>query len=100
MQLLNKVVLLLLFLYGTFGFSQEKITISGTISDKKNNETLIGVSVAVKELKAFTTTNEYGFYSLTLPKGDYEITISYVGYESTTEKISLTKKIRKDFQIA
>jgi len=100
MQLLNKVVFLLLFLYGTFGFSQEKITISGTISDKKNNETLIGVSVAVKELKAFTTTNEYGFYSLTLPKGDYEITISYVGYESTTEKISLTKKIRKDFQIA
>ena len=99
MQLRNKAVLLLLFLVGTFGFSQEKITISGTISDKKNNETLIGVSVAVKELKAFTATNEYGFYSLTLPKGDYEITISYVGYESTTEKISLSKKIRKDFQI-
>ncbi len=99
MQLKNKAVLLLLFLISSIGFSQEKMTISGTISDKKNNETLIGVSVAIKELKAFTATNEYGFYSLTLPKGDYEISISSVGYESITEKIALNKNIRKDYKL-
>ena len=47
MQLQNKALLLLLIFVGTFGFSQEKITISGTISDNKNNETLIGVNFAV-----------------------------------------------------
>ena len=48
---------------------QNKITLSGYISDIENNETLIGVSIIVPELQYGTITNEYGFYSLTLPKG-------------------------------
>ena len=50
-----------LLLFTVFGYAQEKITISGIISDAKNNETLIGVSVYIPELKAGTYTNEYGF---------------------------------------
>jgi len=87
----------LLLLITTIGFSQEKYTISGTISDQKNNETLIGVNVVVKGTKIFTITNEYGFYSLTLPKGDYELSISYVSYETIDEKISLTENIKKNY---
>ncbi|REH01961.1 TonB-dependent receptor [Flavobacterium aquicola] len=78
---------------------KQKFTISGTISDANSNETLIGVNVYFPELKLGATTNEYGFYSLTLPKGDYEIEISYVGFESISEKISLTKNTKKNYSL-
>ena len=91
--------ILILFISISSLYAQEKFTISGTISDTKNNETLIGVNIVAKEIKAFAVTNEYGFYSLTLPKGEYEITVSYVGYESISEKIVLAKNIKKDFSL-
>jgi len=97
---LNKFVISLLFLFlSNWGFSQEKFTLSGTISDNKNNETLIGVNVVVKGTKMFTITNEYGFYSLTLPKGQYELNISYVNYETIKEKITLTQNIKKNYNL-
>jgi len=89
----------IILLITNIGFSQEKFTLSGTISDKKNNETLIGVNVVIKGTKIFTITNEYGFYSLTLPKGDYELSISYVSYETIDEKISLTENIKKNYSL-
>ena len=97
---LNKYVIYFLFLIVPIsGFAQDKFTISGTISDAKNNETLIGVNILVKGSKNFTSSNEYGFYSITLPKGDYEINISYVGYEIIDEKISLTDNVSKNFSL-
>lgn len=96
----NKFTASILFLLVIHcGFSQEKYTISGTISDQKNNETLIGVTMTVKGTKIFTTTNEYGFYSLTLPKGDYNLSISYVSYETLEEKISLTSNLKKNYSL-
>lgn len=80
--------------------SKQKYTLSGTISDAGNNETLIGVNVAVAGQKTGVMTNEYGFFSLTLPKGDYEIIVSYVGFTTITEKISLTKNIKKNYSLA
>jgi hypothetical protein len=80
-------------------FSQDKFTVSGTISNKNSNETLIGVNVSVSGIKTGVTTNEYGFYSLTLPKGDYEIIISYVGFATQTEKISLNQNIKKNVSL-
>ena len=79
--------------------AQEKFTLSGSISDEQNNETLIGVNIIVPELKTGTTTNEYGFYSITLPKGNYEIVISYLGYDNFVERIDLTDNISKNFQL-
>ncbi len=96
----NKFQIFFLFLLiSSLGFSQEKFTLSGTISDKKNNETLIGVNVVVKGTKIFTITNEYGFYSLTLPKGDYDINISYVSYETISEKIVLNQNLKKNYNL-
>ena len=88
-----------LLLFTVFGFAQEKITISGIISDAKNNETLIGVSVYIPELKAGTYTNEYGFYSLTIPKGSYEIKTDYLGYSNTSEKIDFYQNTKKNFSL-
>lgn len=85
----KKIPFIILLCYSWFGFAQEKITISGTITDSKTNESLIGVSVNVKNANYFTGSNEYGFYSLTLPEGDYELIFSYVGYDNLTKTVSL-----------
>ncbi len=71
--------------------AQEKFTLSGTISDAKNNETLIGVNILVKGTKSFAVTNEYGFYSITLPAGKYVIEYSYMGYATKSENIDLNQ---------
>lgn len=80
-------------------FSQEKHTISGTIYDDSNNETLIGVSVYFPQLNSGTTTNEYGFYSITLPKGTHKVQVSYLGFTSILETINLTEKLTKNFKL-
>ncbi|AWA31427.1 hypothetical protein HYN48_06955 [Flavobacterium magnum] len=79
--------------------AQERATLSGTISDHDGNETLIGVNVYISELKTGVSTNEYGFYSISVPKGDYTVIITYVGYRQTSEKISLVTDIKKDFKL-
>lgn len=99
-MILKKVSsLLIVFLVSFSSIAQEKFTLSGTISDSKNNETLIGVNIYIPSLKIGTTTNEYGFYSITAPKGEYQIEISYVGYQSFEQTISLTKNIKTNFSL-
>lgn len=78
--------------------AQQKFTISGTIRDKKNGETVIGASVYVKDNRTIgVITNSYGFYSITLPKGDYTIVISHMGFDNVEEQISLTQNTKRDF---
>ena len=98
--MIKKIILLIVLLTSIFSFSQEKFTLSGTIADLKTKETLIGVNVFILETKTGITTNEYGFYSITLPKGEYTISISYVGYQVIEEKVSLNTNIKKNFLIS
>ncbi|MFM7896276.1 MAG: carboxypeptidase-like regulatory domain-containing protein, partial [Flavobacterium sp.] len=90
---------LFLFFFSILGFSQEKVTLSGVVSDANNNETLIGVSVYVPELNIGTYTNEYGFYSITLPKGTYTVKISYIGFETISEKLDISQNLKKNFSL-
>lgn len=98
----NKIFYVVVLLFTTaFGaFAQEKFTLSGTVADGSNNETLIGVSIYIPEANASLVTNSYGFYSVTLPKGDYTIIISYVGFTDMQETISLTQNTKRDFAMA
>tara|TARA_R110002072_G_scaffold261258_1_gene419853 strand:- start:2175 stop:4562 length:2388 start_codon:yes stop_codon:yes gene_type:complete len=93
---LNKVILSLLLLFGTIGWSQEKFTLSGTVSEEDSGETLIGVNVIIPEIQAGAITNEYGFYSITLPEGEYEIFYSSLGFNTKKETIILAQNIKKD----
>lgn len=81
-------------------FSQTKYTISGIISEASSNETLIGVTIAIPALRTGVTTNEYGFYSLTLPEGEYELQISYLGYQDLISTVSFTRDQKINFQLA
>lgn len=93
------VLLFLSFLFFNSVSSQEKFSLSGTISDSNTNETLIGVTVIIEELKTGTTTNEYGFYSITLPKGNYTVRYTYIGFQDIVEQINLTENIRKNVSL-
>ncbi|UUW11391.1 TonB-dependent receptor [Flavobacterium plurextorum] len=97
----KKISLLLILIFTTFAsFSQEKFTLSGTIKDSKNNESLIGVNVYIPTLKIGTTTNEYGFYSITAPSGEHEIEISYLGYQTIHKTIILNQDTKNNFSIS
>ena len=100
MHLKIRLFLLVCFLNCVASFAQEKFTISGTISDANSNETLIGVNIYIPELKMGTSTNAYGFYSLTLPKGMYNFEFSYVGYASTFETIDLSQNVKKNLSLS
>jgi hypothetical protein len=79
--------------------SKQKFTLSGTITDTKSNETVIGVNVYIAELKTGTTSNEYGFYSITIPTGTYSVQFSAMGFETTEERIVLDKNIKNNFKL-
>ncbi len=92
--MLRKTQIILLVAWGISTFAQPKFTISGNVKDKKNGEDVIGSLITVNELNGVgTATNAYGFYSLTLPKGTYEIKITSLGYQSMTQKINLDSNI-------
>ena len=90
---------LLLTTISSGAYSQEKFTLSGTINMKTSTETIIGASIFIPGAKASTITNAYGFYSLTLPKGEYTIVISCVGFETIEEHIVLAANTRKNFSM-
>ena len=81
-------------------FAQEKHTISGTVYDKKGNETLIGATIYFPDLSVGTTTNEYGFYSITISKGTHNISVSYLGFSDESKIIELNNKTSLDFYLA
>jgi len=70
-----------------------KYTISGHITDESGEE-LIGATIYVKSLKTGSTTNAYGFYSLTIPENDYQIIYSYVGYEPQVKNVKLNQNLK------
>ena len=95
-----KILYTLLFIVISSGaYSQGKATLSGIITMKANTETITGASIFIPEAKVSTVTNAYGFYSITLPKGEYTIIISCVGFESIEEPVILKENTRKDFSM-
>jgi len=72
---------------------KETLTISGYIMDAESQETLIGATVSISNIQKGTTSNEYGFYSLTLPRGKYQLSFSYIGFEPLLKEIDLIENM-------
>ncbi|MFV5688292.1 TonB-dependent receptor [Flavobacterium sp. ZT3R25] len=99
-MIIKKIIPFLVVLLSSLSsFSQNKFTLSGTIIDANSNETLIGVNIVIPELKTGVTTNEYGFYSITVPKGNYTVQITYLGYQTIEESINLEQNIKNIFKL-
>ncbi|MBE9463850.1 carboxypeptidase-like regulatory domain-containing protein [Dyadobacter subterraneus] len=80
--------------------AQNKFTISGTMKDKSNGETLIGASIYVKQSPSSgAVTNAYGFYSITLPQGSYTIEYSYIGYDKIVKELVLTSNLTANIEL-
>lgn len=84
----------------SFGQTTGKFTISGYIKDASNGEALIGATVYVTETQGGGVTNEYGFYSITLPAATYTLHYSYLGYLPITKSIQLDKNNRIDIELS
>ncbi len=83
----------LIALFPLLSSAQTNHTISGYITDAASGETLIGANIYVADNpEKGTVSNVYGFYSLTLPEGDYNLIISYLGFSNQTIPLSLSAK--------
>ncbi|MBN1598095.1 MAG: TonB-dependent receptor [Bacteroidales bacterium] len=78
---------------------EKKLTINGYIKDNKNGEYLIGATIYIKELGIGTISNNYGYFSITIPPGRYTLVVSYIGYEDHTRNISLAVNTKLDFKL-
>lgn len=93
------ILIVFLFLLVGKSWAQENYTVSGSVKDAQNGETLLGASVYFKGTNIGVMTNEYGFYSLSIPKGKYTITVSYLGYANSEKEIELNKNQKLNFEI-
>jgi hypothetical protein len=89
----EKLFIILCLFFLPRAHSQNNYTVSGTVSDSVNGETTIGALVYIKGNANATATNVYGFYSLTLPGGKYDITVSFPGYKTQIHHIDLEGNI-------
>lgn len=80
--------------------AQENYTVNGVVKDSLSGETLIGVTLKfTATTQTGTSTNAYGFYSYKLNSGEYNLSVSYVGYRSINRKISINSDIRLDLNL-
>ncbi len=77
----------------------QRYTLSGHIRDASNGEHLIGASIYVEELQTGTASNHYGFYSITMPAGFYQLVITYVGYTTKNLAITLDGTLQYDIEL-
>lgn len=101
---LNKLYTTLLSLFIFFSAQsiaqeKQKYTVSGYVKDASNGEYSIGANVYIKELMKGVSTNQYGFYSITVEKGNYTLVSSYVGYDDFIKSIVLDKDLRINIEL-
>jgi len=91
-----KNIFLLLLFVGSSLLAQDKFTLSGFIREQSSSEELIGANIVCEQLRIGASTNPYGFYSITLPEGDYTIRYSFIGFQDKLVEVSLRKSRRLD----
>lgn len=78
----------------------ETWTIHGHIRDRSNGEEIIGATVQIPDLEVGVTTNQYGFYSISVPEGNYEIYVSHSGYLTLQKVLRLDRNIQEEIELS
>lgn len=95
------LILISFLLLNPHAKAQNKYTISGYIKDDQTGEELIGATVSIKELRnTGTTTNAYGFYSITIPEGKYIISAQFIGYTTILIPVTLNQNIKQNISLS
>lgn len=92
-------IFILFLLFSSYLYSQENYTISGIVKEASNGETVYGATVFLKGTSIGTLSNEYGFFSITEPKGTYTLVVSFVGYAEQSIEINLDQNQKIDIEI-
>ena len=97
---MQRLLLTTLFLLTALSLTaQERVTVKGYVRDASNGETLIAATVYLNGTTKGTTTNEYGFYSLTVDPGEYTLVASYLGFEDQRRTVELFGNTTVDFDL-
>jgi len=104
-KVLSRFIFIIITLSVTFnwiyGQQSGRYTVSGYVKEAGTGESLIGVNVYLSDRKSGTSTNNYGFYSLTLPAADsVELIISYVGFKTENVRVNLIKDIELNIELS
>ncbi len=83
----------------SFGVEESGTTLHGYLKDAGSGEPLIGATIHIRELGIGTITNTYGFYSLTIPEGNFTIEFNYIGYATITRDVELFTNQRYDLEL-
>lgn len=95
-----KKLILFCFLFPSFHLlGQQKNTISGYIRDSLSQETLIGATLTVNETGKSIVSNQFGFFSITLPANTYTFTVTSAGYEAMQVTLNLNSNLQFNFQL-
>lgn len=95
----NYLFVIVTLIFGLKIIAQQKFTIKGYVKDKKNGEALIGAIVSKKGTTLGVSTNEYGFFSLTLPEGTHILTVTYLGYSKWEKEIYLKENTTLNIEL-
>ena len=81
--------------------AQNSVTVNGVLKDAQNGESLIGATVEAVGLGKGNVSNEYGFYSFSLPAGEDSITLrfSYIGYETTLRRFKPSANLKLNISL-
>lgn len=96
---MKHILLFILLFTASISYAQ-KYTISGYVKDASTGEVLIGASIFIVGTNNGTFTNYYGFYSISLEKGNYQVEYSYLGYTTTTNFINLTANKTQNIELS
>lgn len=96
--------LIISFTLAVSGLYAQRVTLSGTVRDASSGESLMGAYIILTDTTHAMSpqgcvTNQAGFYSLTVPSGDYRMTVSYLSYQTITEDIRLQKSVNRTFEL-
>jgi hypothetical protein len=78
----------------------QKVSLSGYMRDKATGESLIAGTIYIKEASQGATTNNYGFYSVTVPAGKYTVIYSYVGYNPMVLEMDLSANLSYNAELS
>lgn len=81
-------VFLLLFFHE---LSAQNYTLNGFVQEAKTGERLIGAYIEIKDIAIGTSTNEYGYFKLTIPRGKLQVLVHCIGYTEISKNITFTK---------
>lgn len=94
------LVLLSFLMFAHTAKAQQRYTISGQVMDSVSHESLLGANIYDNLSKLGASTNEYGYFSLTLPEGPVSLEGSYVGYAASSKEFVLTKDTLLNFYLS